>query len=137
MSNFSQQFNTAIQLKFDLMMSQIFIKHGVGSKNDECLVDGINSDAYVLGLNNFNPGIVAYFEGTPLMTSYLAGHREHQEYLDDLPASGSLKEFNALSDEERSKEWDEFHALCAQGIADDMYFYEVMMKQWQVGYVGH
>lgn len=137
MSNFSQQFNTAIQLKFDLMMGQIFIKHGVASKDDEYLIDGINSEAYVMGLNNFLPRIAAYFEGTPLKKDYLAGHREYQKYLDNLPACGSLDEFNALSAEERSKEWDEFHSLCAQGIADDMYFFDVMMKQWLVGYVGH
>ena len=51
--------------------------------------------------------------------------------------SGTVEEWNALSSEEQSSEWDSFHSLCAQGIGDEMYFYRVLMDKWLVGYVGH
>ncbi len=53
------------------------------------------------------------------------------------PDSGTQEEWDALTDEEQDDQWETFHYLCAQGIADDMYFYRVMMNQHLVGYVGH
>jgi len=50
---------------------------------------------------------------------------------------GTEEEWNALSIEERSSEWERFHELCAQGIGDGMYFYHVLMDKFLVGYVGH
>ena len=52
-------------------------------------------------------------------------------------AFGSEAEWQSLSDEEQREAWDEFHARCAEGVADSLYFYAVLMKQHLVGYVGH
>ena len=61
---------------------------------------------------------------------------ERQEDI-QLYASGSVDEWHALSSAEQIAEWEEFHDRCALGIADDMYFYHVMMNMHLVGYVGH
>lgn len=50
---------------------------------------------------------------------------------------GSDLEWASLSAEEQHEAWAEFHALCAQGMADSLYFYEVLMRKHLVGYVGH
>jgi hypothetical protein len=138
MSKFSTQFNLAIQTKFKLMMSLIFIKHGVASSEDELLVSDANLQAYQMGYgSNFSTEIADYFEGTTLKDQYLSGHSDFEDHLDNLSPCGSVDEFNALSEEDRSKEWDEFHSRCVEGTADEMYFFDVMMKQWQVNHEGH
>lgn len=50
---------------------------------------------------------------------------------------GTKAEWDALPDDQKADEWVCFHDLCAQGIGDEMYFYKVLMNEWQVGYVGH
>ena len=49
---------------------------------------------------------------------------------------GTRDEWNTLTAEEQSAEWDSFHQKNATGTADDLYFYEVMMVDYLVGYVG-
>lgn len=51
--------------------------------------------------------------------------------------AGTEEEWDALSPHEQAVEWDEFHSLCAQGTADTMYFYKVLMGLWIKGYAGH
>ncbi len=60
----------------------------------------------------------------------------HQEDFEPV-TTGSREEWNALSSVEKATEWEDFHDRCALGVADDMYFYRVMMKMHLVGYVGH
>ena len=50
---------------------------------------------------------------------------------------GSQEEWEALSSADQESQWDDFHDRCARGIADDMYFYRVMMNKHLVGYAGH
>jgi hypothetical protein len=50
---------------------------------------------------------------------------------------GTRIEWNALTVEEQSVEWDSFHEANATGTADNLYFYEVMMADYLVDYVGH
>lgn len=61
----------------------------------------------------------------------------HSDLLDSLYPVGTEEEWNALSDEDKAEVWEEFHSLCAIGIGDTMYFYDVLMNLHQVGYVGH
>lgn len=69
-----------------------------------------------------------------LISAYEDGYSMAADMAD---SSGSLDEWHALTEEEQSLEWDNFHDLCAQGIADEMYFYRVLMDMHLVGYVGH
>ncbi len=62
--------------------------------------------------------------------------QRHEGFLAEA-SSGSQEEWDALSTAEQEAQWDEFHDLCARGIADEMYFYQVMMNKHMVGYVGH
>lgn len=55
----------------------------------------------------------------------------------DFSSSCLTEEFNALSEVEQNEQWEDFHSKCAEGTADNMYFYDVLMSQWLVGYVGH
>ena len=50
---------------------------------------------------------------------------------------GTKAEWNALSASDQSDTWAQFHSLCEQGTADQMYFYPVLMDMHMVGYVGH
>jgi len=109
-------------------------------------------------------GIVSTFGGTSLalqsakqaastrldnqILSEIAGDQEKykadvQDELDeDCPdyfesvECGSQEEWDALTDLERERQWDVFHDRNAEGTADELYFYDVMMAQHLVGYVG-
>ncbi|WP_426172431.1 hypothetical protein [Pseudoduganella sp. R-34] len=50
---------------------------------------------------------------------------------------GTKEEWEALSDEEKAKEWETFHDLNARGTADEMHFYRILMNAFLVDYVGH
>ncbi|QUN44944.1 hypothetical protein KEH59_01525 (plasmid) [Burkholderia contaminans] len=50
---------------------------------------------------------------------------------------GTKEEWDALSPEAQAASWDSFDVLCARGIGDTHHFYQVLMKQCMVGYVGH
>lgn len=50
---------------------------------------------------------------------------------------GLRDERDALTVEEQSAEWDSFHEANAIGTADDLYFYEILMAEYLVDYVGH
>jgi len=50
---------------------------------------------------------------------------------------GTRDKWNALNPEEKSAEWTSFHEANAIGTADELYFYEVMMADFLVDYVGH
>ncbi|WP_041390670.1 hypothetical protein [Polaromonas sp. JS666] len=60
---------------------------------------------------------------------------EHQA--DSVIESGTEEEWEALSEEDRTSNWEEFHSHCAQGIGDELYFYRVLMDKFLIGYVGH
>ena len=49
---------------------------------------------------------------------------------------GTRGEWDTLTVEEQSSEWDSFHEANATGTADRLYFYEVMMCDYLDGYVG-
>lgn len=136
MSNISHQFATAIDLRSDYVLNQLFIKHGLLPDIDS---DELLKEAWDLGLKHqFSEGIERLFEGTPLHAEYLDGHHYYETQVEEFESScGSIAEWNALTDEERSSEWEEFHELCAAGIADTMYFYRVMMNMHLEDYVGH
>jgi hypothetical protein len=47
------------------------------------------------------------------------------------------EEWDALSREQQEDQWEKFQDLNARGIADDMYFYQVLMRMHLENYVGH
>lgn len=61
---------------------------------------------------------------------------ESEEFFEP-EVTGSREEWDALSSAEQESQWEDFHDRCALGIADDMYFYMVMMDMHLVGYAGH
>ncbi|WP_298150874.1 hypothetical protein [Flavobacterium sp.] len=136
MSIFHDQFQTAIQLRFDLMMHQIFLKHGV--ETNEFIEEISTNEAYILGLSYpFSQSICDYLGGTPLQAAYFSGNRQLESFDEDCPIYGSTGEFEALTVEQQNQVWEEFHSRCQAGDADEMYFYKVLMSKWLVGYVGH
>ncbi|MBC3871737.1 hypothetical protein [Undibacterium oligocarboniphilum] len=137
MNTFSKQFDAAIACRTGYILYQIFNKHGVNSPIDDadyCL------DAFLLAFTQpYSQLIENYFDGTPLKESYISGYQALQNAGTDMDCfdSGTLEEYLALSDEEKQDIWEEFHSKCAQGVADELYFYHVLMAQWLEGYVGH
>ncbi|MFP3637555.1 hypothetical protein [Paraburkholderia sp. SIMBA_054] len=77
------------------------------------------------------------FVGTSLADRWECGRRDRD--LTDFHESqeGTQEEWDALSAEEQSAEWDEFHELCAAGVGERSYYYRILMDRWLVGYVGH
>ena len=49
----------------------------------------------------------------------------------------TIEDFNALPEETQHALWEEFNERNLQGTADDMPFYQVLMNDFLVGYVGH
>lgn len=84
-----------------------------------------------------DPGgdVPALFQGTPLAGHWEAGHRSR--CFCEAHRPGTQEEWDDLSEEQQSNEWDDFHSLCARGIGDEHYFYSLLMSKWMVGYVGH
>ncbi len=78
--------------------------------------------------------IAAHYDAYMDAYSELKGE-EHRAETDF--QSGTNAEWEALTDAEKAGHWEQFHCLCEQGTADQMYFYQVLMNQWLVGYVGH
>jgi hypothetical protein len=60
-----------------------------------------------------------------------------EEAGDYVDVEGTQEEWDALSDEERAAEWKTFHELNADGTADEMYFYRILMNTFLIGYCGH
>lgn len=50
---------------------------------------------------------------------------------------GSREEWDALTAEDQSEQWESFHEMDASGTADTLYFYEVVMAEHLIDYVGH
>lgn len=50
---------------------------------------------------------------------------------------GSEAEWDALGEAAKEAEWEEFSEKNMLGIADEMYFFEVLLERHMVGYVGH
>ena len=76
-----------------------------------------------------------WFVGTPLASAWDAGAASRCEC--EMYRGGSKDEWDALSPEARSANWESFHEHCAAGVGDRHYFFELLMKEWMVGYVGH
>lgn len=55
---------------------------------------------------------------------------------EDIRPEGTREEWDALTEDKQLQEWETFHEKCAQGIADGMYFYRVMMSMHLEDYVG-
>lgn len=132
----SPQFAAAIDLRINLMLASVFRKHGVAPDVDE---KEISFEAMILGYgHSYSEGVRRVFEGTLLEEAYLSGRKNYEDLRAEVETSrGSKAEWDALSSNERAAQWDEFHEFCAQGIADKMYFYRVMMDLHQKDYVGH
>ena len=132
----SAQFAAAIDLKMDLVLASVFRKHGVAPDVDE---KEISFEAMILGYgHSYSEAVRRVFEGTLLEEAYLSGRKNYEDLRAEMVASsGSKEEWNALSLDEQAAQWEEFHEFCAQGVADSMYFYRVMMDIHLVGYVGH
>ncbi|NNM52103.1 MAG: hypothetical protein HKM02_07745 [Pseudomonadales bacterium] len=133
------QFNQAVDLKFNFMLNQLFKKYGLNVDKDE---DELMEQAYILGFTYHKSDAVGkVLESSPMLTeAYKYGIRESIEMQDDACQQfsyGTEDEWKLLSDDERDSEWEEFHVKCVRGIADDMYFYQVLMNKHMIGYVGH
>jgi hypothetical protein len=79
--------------------------------------------------------VPALFEATPLAGYWEKGHR--LRCASEMNRPGTREEWDELSAEAQSSEWDSFQVLCARGIGDEHRFYSLLMEQWMVGYVGH
>lgn len=136
MKNFINGFESAIDLRIQYVMSQLFLKHGLVSDEDD---EEIRAQAFCLGqVYPHSDSIFDYLEGTPLQVEYVAGGYFAPSQHDERECnSGTLREWKALPENEREEHWENFHEQCLQGTADDMYFYDVMMRIFLVGYVGH
>lgn len=104
----------------------------------------LKTKAYKLGKASVSGDLPALLNVGDLASAWQLGAQdasEYREYLakkaDQDPDFGTQEEWAALSDAERAEEWNEFHERCEAGVADDMYFYHVMMATFLVGYVGH
>ncbi|BBA45469.1 TPA: hypothetical protein ACK3Q6_007024 [Burkholderia cepacia] len=75
------------------------------------------------------------FVGTALAGAWNVGAANRSECEES--RGGTKEEWDALSPEAQAASWDSFDVLCARGIGDTHHFYQVLMKQCMVGYVGH
>lgn len=80
---------------------------------------------------------VMFRDEITLINWWREGFRQAQEHQALLSDEGTKEEWEGLSEEEKGRQWDIFHALNERGIADEMYFYRVLMNEFLVGYVGH
>ena len=78
-----------------------------------------------------------YRDQQPLVDFWNRGNDSGAFAAEAAESSGTQAEWEALSEEEQDAEWDNFHSLNEKGVADDMYFYRVLMDMHLVGYVGH
>lgn len=133
MSSSISAFSAALQLRCDLAIITLCRKHGLPVPYEE---SDVAVEAYVLGLScsNDEPSPPILFRGTPIAKSYAAGVLHGQSPSDNV---GTQEEWDALSFDEQMREWDTFHDFCMLGIADEMYFYGILMSKHLVGYVGY
>jgi len=73
----------------------------------------------------------------PLEYFWTLGRENAIDVVESLASHGTQVEWEALSEKQQAAEWDDFHRLDSRGIADEMYFYRVLMDMHLVGYVGH
>ncbi|PNE59776.1 hypothetical protein A8H39_01105 [Paraburkholderia fungorum] len=93
-------------------------------------------ESEALGYREGLTGTVPFwFAGTPLATAWNAGADFRCEC--EMYRGGTQEEWDALSPEEQSASCDSFHDLCASGVGERHHFYDLLMKKWMVGYVGH
>lgn len=130
MSMLSHTFKKAIELRCDLALL------GLLGKSCDLSLDDLQFEAFILG-QGYDGGASAMLRNTPLYEHYEAGSKYVQDFYDSLEPEGTQEEWDALSSDEQWEQWDSFHELCAQGIADTMYFYRVMMSMHLENYVGH
>lgn len=112
------------------------------SYDGEGLYDYIDIYHATLELGNYDaanghlePPIMFRDEVT-LLKWWREGFTQFEEYQALLSDEGTEEEWEALSEEEKDEQWDIFHDLKDRGIADEMYFYRVLMNKFLVGYVG-
>lgn len=131
----SKEFEYAIMLKMDLMLSLLFTKHDLIPDID---AGDVVSEAYVLGFSSEpSKAVSILFDGSPLLASYEAGLISAQSMKNLKNSIGTKEEWDALSDETKVDELDRFQALCITGGADEMYFYDVIMTEFLKSYAGH
>lgn len=156
----SKSFYQALEIRCDFALQRLLAKNGLlnpATKEEyevqSCRITtvdvddtptippcGPKKDAFELGASSPEPNVRALFRGTVLEVIWQIG-REECEELEALReevenANGTREEWNALSSEEQSVEWNDFLDRNALGIAGDMYFDRVMMDEHLVGYVG-
>ncbi|MDN7445575.1 hypothetical protein QZM64_41155 [Burkholderia cepacia] len=93
-------------------------------------------EAEALGYRDgLNGTVPTWFIGTPLARAWEAGAASRSECAEY--REGTQEEWDAMSPEAQSASWDSFHEQCARGVGDSHRFYNLLMKEWMVGYVGH
>lgn len=113
----------------------------LSAQQSEDAIEDVASKAEHLGYSDYLQGehaVPAMFQGEADLSSaweYGQDAALNRELVEQ--SQGTRAEWDALSPEEQFAEWDGFHDACALGVADDLYFYQVMMSMHLVGYVGH
>lgn len=134
MTQLCPAFSAALKLRCDLALVTLCRKHGLETPVDESDLAG---EAHSLGYSHSDaPSPSILFRGTVLANHYSAGAYCHYLHCTN-DNVGTQEEWDALTLDQQFSEWEEFHELCMIGVADEMYFYEVLMRQHLVGYVGH
>lgn len=126
-----------LNASISLAKSRLYQSIGLESFAEDELCEAL-SEAHSDGCYDCQSGssMSQLFRGEPsLVSAYKDGF--DAAGMNELYGTGTQEEWHALTKEQQDVEWDNFHDLCAQGIADEMYFYDVMMKMHLVGYVGH
>ena len=133
-------FNTIVEARFCLARAKILASLGYvdEAENEECKA---HEKARSIGVAASHSGLdlpTMFKQEHLLSAAWEEGRSDairHEDF--ELEVTGSQEEWEALSSAEQESQWDDFHDRCALGMADDMYFYRVMMNMHLVGYVGH
>ena len=134
------ELNTIIDARFCLVRAKVLALLGeVGEAESEELRG--YEKARSIGWSAYRSGSEIHAllkQESTLVAAWEEGKSDAEQQEDFEPAViGSREEWDALSSAEQDGQWEDFHDRCALGIADDMYFYRVMMNMHLVGYVGH
>lgn len=137
--------NKSVDARFCLLRAQVLKSLGKAEEAEKEMLMAYEH-AHTIGFNAYfsnaeMPSMFTQSQEKLLAQGWAEGKddAERQEYLRaEVEGSiGSHEEWDALSSDEQDAHWDEFHDRCALGVADEMYFYRVMMNKHMVGYVGH
>jgi len=135
--------NRMVEARFCLLRAQVLKSIGM-AEEAENETSSAYEHAHGIGINAYfsNAAMPVLFNQEQTLAQAWRDGKEdahsQEAFREEWQASnGSQEEWDALSFDEKADQWDEFHDLCARGIGDQMYFYQVMMNRHLVGYVGH